>query len=335
MGRALLELIITHYREDWAVCSKMFQMLDIQRGMAGGECRVTLVQDGAEGALDTARLMKKYAFITSVVEIPHGGISRARNAGLDSADAEYVMFCDCDDMLYSCDSLRTILDGIRASGGRADLIWGPMLIESREKDGRWQTVPQGWNHIFIHGKCWRLDWLREKNIRFCDSLEYSEDSLFCATAALEMDPARIGKLPREVYMWCLRRGSCTSDPENEARNREHLARRRCMMPGICMERGKPEDARTHALRAIYDSYHEYTGGTIPAAEVKRLEESVARWLVIPWMKETEKVDPDDAAQLWKISRESTERKGQREQEGEAFRDWVARLTAEYGSETAG
>ena len=137
MSEAKLEIIITHYNENMAVCSKMFKMFDVQRGMKQGEVRITVVQDGKEGALDTAELMKKYPFITSVIEIPHGGVSAARNAGIDAARSEWIMFMDCDDMLYACDSLRTILDAIEDEKGRADLIWGQMMIENRTKSGVW------------------------------------------------------------------------------------------------------------------------------------------------------------------------------------------------------
>lgn len=326
MDRAKLEIVITHWNEDWAVCSKMFKMLDVQRGMgsAGREVRITWVQDGRTGALDTARIMKRYPFVTGCIEIPHGGISAARNAGLDAAEAEFVMFCDCDDMFYSCDALRTILDGITDAAGRADLIRGPMIIEGRTKDGVWVGTPEENDWIFIHGKAWRTDWLREKRIRFDERIDYSEDSLFCATAALEIDPGRIGKLPRPVYMWCLRDGSCTADEKLQARNRKDLAKHRCYMPGICWQRGKTEDARTHALRGIYDSYFEYTDGTIPADELEKLERFIAAGLIGPWGAETEKVSAADRAELWRVSRESAARK-KHKAPTVSFRAWAEHM----------
>ncbi len=331
MDRAKLEIIVTHYNESWAVCSKFFKMLDVQRGMAaGGEVRVTIVQDGDDGKLDTAKLMKMYPFITSVIEIPHKGVSAARNAGIDSADAEWVMFCDCDDMLYSCDSLRRILDGIDAEDGRADLIRGPFLTEIRTKNGEWITTKNEKDWVFIHGKIWRLEWLRKNGIRFDERLDYSEDSLFCETAELAMDPKRIGKLTAPVYMWCLRSGSCTSDESRLARNREHLAWHRCYLPGICRERGRMEEARTTALRGIFDSYHEYTGGTIGDAERMKLEEIIAKGLVIPWLEEAEKADEDDQAILWKVSKESAMAKKQWNGKTIPFGDWVENLKARYG-----
>ena len=121
---ASLEIVITHYNEDWAVCSKLFKMLDVQRGMGpcGEEARISVVQDGNDsGGVKWAEVMRVYPFISSITTIPHGGISAARNAGIDAAKAEWILFADCDDMPYSCDSLRTMLGGIAdGKGGSSD-----------------------------------------------------------------------------------------------------------------------------------------------------------------------------------------------------------------------
>ncbi len=323
--KAKLEIIVTHWKEPWAVCSKFFDMLNVQRGMNAGECRVTLVQDGDEDRLDTGYLLKKYGFISSVIDIPHSGISAARNAGLDAAKADWVMFCDCDDMLYSGDSLRAILDAIAAIGNQADLLWGPFYIENRSREGIWSMTPEGWNNIFIHSKIWRAAWLKEKDIRFDERLDYSEDSLFCATAALELDPKRIRKINQTIYVWCLRGGSCTSDKGNEARNREHLARHRVYFPEICMARGHITEARTNALRGIYDSYYEMTGGTIPVHERWELEKIITRGLLVPWSEECAKIPKEEKTKIMSVSRESTVRKGMFSEECCTFREWVGKM----------
>ena len=107
---ALLDIVITHRDEEWRVGRKMFEMLKLQRGVREEDFRVILVQDGEEGnPLDMERVMKLYPFVDSVLEIPRGGVSAARNEGLRYADAEWVMFCDFDDCLYSANPERILL----------------------------------------------------------------------------------------------------------------------------------------------------------------------------------------------------------------------------------
>ena len=65
-----------------------------------------------------------------VIHIPNGGVSNARNIGLDMAEGEYITFIDADDRvtegylenLYDCITNSKELTGTRTSGGACGLI---------------------------------------------------------------------------------------------------------------------------------------------------------------------------------------------------------------------
>lgn len=329
MAKAL-EIIITHWKEPWVICEKLIQTLDIQRGMDGQACGVTFVQDGEDcGDLDLARLARRYPFITRIIRIPHGGISAARNVGMDAADAEFIMFCDCDDMFYSCDSVRKMLNAIRDSQGRADVIWGTMYIESRTAAGKWSLRAMGWNLVFTHAKAWRLSWLRERGIRFQEGIDYSEDSLFNAVAAMELSPGRVRGIQEPIYVWCLRAGSCTSDRANDPRNRAHLARHRILLPQIARER-RPQEAAAKAVRGIFDAYYELTGGRVPEDEGEKLAEIYTRELILPWEAEIAGMDPEERRQIMAASREHAVREHGFREETILFGDWIKEMKRTHG-----
>ena len=323
-----LEIIITHWREPWVVCEKMFQMLDVQRAMTREECAVTVVQDGEMKRLDAAMLMRRYPFVQRVIHVPEGGVSAARNAGMDEAIGDWIMFCDCDDMLYSGDSLRRILDAIDENQGKADLIWGHVAIENRDAAGRYLRSMEGWNLVFIHGKIWRRAWLKEKGLRFLDGLAYSEDSLFNAEAGMELEPERVKEIPEAIYMWCLRAGSCTSDRGNDGRNREHMARHRAELPRIAARR-KPEEAAAKAWRGICDACNEYRAGRIPEEKKEALGRYYTRELIEPWEEAIRKMDPEEREKIQAVSAETARRMDGMKERADVGR-WMSRMKKKYG-----
>lgn len=332
-----LDLVVTHWKEPWDDFRTFLIMLNMQRGIRDGECRLIFVQDGDDtGGFDPEQVLTDCIIPSVVHRIPHGGVSKARNTGLDMAEADWVMFCDCDDCLYSVDSLRTILDSIDEAGDRADLLWAPFWMEMENKDGQWRRQIQNRNWIFIHGKVWRREWLNEHRIRFNEEIAYSEDALFNTEAGLEIEPSRIAHMKEPVYMWCKRKGSCTENPENAIRNRRHMFHSRILKPDICIRRGLPYDAMTHAMRGILDSYYELVGGTIPEAEQEVLERMVTDELIRPWYKRI-RITSEDMNELGIVSRNSAIRKRAypgEEKDGtwedyEPFTRWVAAMLEKY------
>ena len=251
-----LDIIITHHNEPWAEVRKMFEMIRMQRGVKPGEFRVILVQDGEDSGLDMQRISRVYPFVQTVVELPGCGVSEARNTGLDFAEAAWVMFCDCDDCLYSVDSLHRILESLREAGDRADLVWSDIWIELRTEDGRFLKNKKGWNTVFIHGKVYRREFLVSHGITFDTDLDYSEDAMFNALVSMEIQSDRIAKMPEVVYMWCFRRGSLSNYEGGDAKRNLSLYKKRVRLIEAYAERGMKYDARTAAARCLLDYYWE-------------------------------------------------------------------------------
>ena len=261
---ALLDIIITHYNEKWEDCRGMFEMLRLQRGVDPEEFRVILVQDGGDDALDLRRMMKVYPFIAQVAEIPHRGVSAARNYGLSIAESKWIMFCDVDDFLYSTDSLFRILESLKEAGDLADLVYSDFWMEVQTIDGKYGKVKKTRNRVFIHGKCWRREFLQEHHLRFDEELTYSEDALFCETADMEMQAARIAKMPEVVYVWRLRQESLSNYTGGDAKRNLSLYRKRLKLIRAYQERGREYDAKCAALRVILEYYWELNGAKEPA-----------------------------------------------------------------------
>lgn len=62
------------------------------------DIEILLVNDGSkDGSLAVCRRFAQEDSRVRVIDKPNGGVSSARNAGLDAARGDYVMFCDSDD----------------------------------------------------------------------------------------------------------------------------------------------------------------------------------------------------------------------------------------------
>ena len=155
-----------------------------------------LVDDGSPD--NCGAICDEYAQKDSRVRVIHkenGGVSSARNAGLDIANGTYVTFCDSDDY-YTVEWLENLLVAITSN--QADVIVGNFkMMSSDEKElqsiqhevatyqtesfeGKKQYVysqlfgnKNGWE---VWSRLFKMQIVKDKNVRFCESCgNYAED----------------------------------------------------------------------------------------------------------------------------------------------------------------
>ena len=217
MKKRVLDIIVPHYNESWDIVRPFFDILNSQRGVNFDAFKVWLIHDGTEP-------FSEDYFCNGLVNveqicIEHGGVSKARNWGIDHADATWVTFCDCDDCFSSVFSLRFVMQALSAENTDAfDLVWGSFYIYNPSV----LLSFNDYNSVFNHNKYYRLDFLKEHNLRFNEKLYMSEDNAFNTIARMELKTERIGEIQSEVplYIWCRRPGSVTTDFSRWLKNAE-------------------------------------------------------------------------------------------------------------------
>lgn len=170
------------------------------------DAQIILVNDGSRDGSEA--ICREYACAHSRVHVlsrPNGGVSSARNAGLDMARGQYVLFVDSDD--YVAPDYFARLDAL-GQGARYDLI----LFSSSRTDGHTQTPRILADETALHGdaaaqilsrahwrktinqpwnKRYRLELIRSLGLRFHESISIGEDKLFNLEYALACESCRV------------------------------------------------------------------------------------------------------------------------------------------------
>lgn len=184
---------------------------------------VILVDDGSTDS--SPLICDRYSSTDSRFRTIHktnGGVSSARNAGMNMAKGEYVMFLDSDDALLpdAMQSLASVADGADfVMGGYRIFIGGipdREVIPLRRKKYEGDDMAMFFDDN-IRRNCETLDapWakmFRRKaigDLQFCENLSYAEDKLFVFSFLASARSASVCDTP--VYAYHLRSGSLGSD----------------------------------------------------------------------------------------------------------------------------
>lgn len=244
-----LQILIPHYKETENEVKPLLDSIALQQNVDFSEIGVIICHDGEESRnLD----LPYYPFHIEQIRQEHKGVSAARNACLDHATAEYVMFCDADDMFSNVCGLYIIF---REFVQGFDSLISCFMEETRNpKTGEHVYVNHDMDSTFVHGKVHRRQYLLDNNIRWNDSLTIHEDSYFNILCQNLSQNVKYCQMP--FYLWKWRDASvCRHDPKYILKTYRNMLDSNDALIDAFLSRGRQDKAMFYTAFMCFDAYY--------------------------------------------------------------------------------
>lgn len=328
---AKLDIIIPHHREPWETGKKLFDMLELQRGIEKSDFRVIFVEDGAEDRINFMA-MNLYSFdIVVAVNTDGQGVSAARNTGIDTAAAPWVTFVDFDDMYTSVFSLKVALEAIeRAEKAGKVYLWNGFTEEGYTTDGRYALHRHEWDMTFIHGRFYKRQFLEDNELRFNEDLHFGEDQDFNTICQIIAGPERIDEIREPIFLWCTNENSVTRRVKDKSEFYADMLKHRFATLEELEARGIEGEHTAGVIRITADSFYEMNADVTPK-NISDCEPAFAAW----WKKNrmTFMTAPKGLiGQIVNTVRQSAIEKGMIEYEKITLEQWLRYLDEKYPDE---
>jgi len=253
-----LQLLIPQYDETEEVIKPLLDSIEIQQNIDFKDIGVIIVNDGSDVRL-SKEFLDGYSFKIEYSLNEHKGVSATRNACLDKATADYVMFCDADDMFYSPCAIWFIIQEINTDNGDGTTGFDSMLTlfveESRDPVTKQVIyINREMDSTFVHGKVHRRKYLLDNNIRWNDNLTIHEDSYF--NILCQNLSTRVKYTPTPLYLWRWRDNSvCRHDPKYILKTYINLIDSNDALIEEFFNREKQDKALFYITFLIFDAYY--------------------------------------------------------------------------------
>ena len=258
-----LQILIPHYQEIAEEIKPLLDSIAIQQSINFKDIGVIICHDGLEShdftfnkdIADKYNFVVEYPFEIKQIRQEHKGVSAARNACLDAATADYVMFCDADDMFYSVCGFYIIFREINENGGFDSLV-SMFIEESRNPENKDDIiyVNHEMDSTFVHGKVHRRGYLKEKNIRWNDNLTIHEDSYFNILCQNLSENVKYCQMP--FYLWKWRDASvCRHDPKYILKTYKNMLASNDALIDEFIKRGLQDKVLFYTALMTFDAYY--------------------------------------------------------------------------------
>ena len=193
------------------------------------EVEAILVDDGSKD--NCGAIIDEYAALhsdtVSVIHKPNGGLSSARNIGLDRATGEYILFPDPDDYL-DASFAATILEAIEKykqpdvvlfdyhdvlPDGKIKLKNIPMFKQGRIDKKVFLHEFAKDDHIMSTVWCKAIKRKFYDGLRFDTNIKVAEDALLLTDLMLKVET--LVYIPQALYFYCVRMDSLTKSMDTE------------------------------------------------------------------------------------------------------------------------
>lgn len=247
-----LQVLVPQYKETDEIIKPLLDSIALQQSVDFGEIGVIICNDGTDVYLSD-ELLTGYPFRIDYYKCEHGGVSATRNKCLDHATADYVMFCDADDMFVNSCGLYIVFREIEQGG--FETLTSCFVEETRNPENKRQVVyiNHDMDSTFVHGKIHNRNFLLDNNIRWNDALTIHEDSYFnCLCRALARE---VKYCPTPFYLWKWRDESvCRHDPKYILKTYNNMLDSNTALVRQFQRRRRENEAMFYATMMIYDAY---------------------------------------------------------------------------------
>lgn len=248
-----LQILIPQYRESDEVIKPLLDSIMVQQSVdLKNDVGVIIVNDGSDVFL-SEEFLNSYPFEVKYFKEKHRGVSGTRNACFDHSTADYVMFCDADDMFCNVCGLHIIFNEIENGG--FDSLVSCFVEESRHPQTK---KPLYLNHemdsTFVHGKVHRRKYLVDQHIRWNKNLTIHEDSFF--NIQCQNLSKNVKYCPMPFYLWKWRDESvCRHDPKYILKTYNNMIDSNDALIDEFLKRGMLDKAGFYTVFMIFDAYY--------------------------------------------------------------------------------
>lgn len=247
-----IQILVPQYNETEDIIQPLLNSIALQQGVNFDEIGVIICNDGSDIILSDD-FLNSYPYKIEYYKEAHNGVSATRNSCLDHATADYVMFCDADDMFYNMCGLWIILREIELGG--FDTLVSAFTEESRNPETKERLyVNHDMDSTFVHGKVHKRQYLIDKRIRWNPSLTIHEDSYFnilCQNLTEE-----VKYCPTPFYLWKWRDASvCRHDPKYILKTYNNMLDSNEALINEFLHRGMLDKASFYTVFMIFDAYY--------------------------------------------------------------------------------
>ena len=245
------QILVPQYKEDEEVIKPLLDSIALQQNIDMKDIGVIICNDGSDVFLSD-KFLRSYPYKIKYYKEPHRGVSATRNACLDHSTAEYVMFCDADDMFYSVCGLWQMF---REMDAGFDSMVSVFIEETRHPETKEVIYT---NHemdsTFVHGKIHRRQYLIDNNIRFNDNLTIHEDSYF--NILCQNLSQNVKYCPVPFYLWKWRDDSvCRHDPKYILKTYNNMLDSNDALIDEFLSRGMQDKATFYTVFMTFDAYY--------------------------------------------------------------------------------
>lgn len=180
---------------------------------------IIVINDGStDNTLDILNKLCSCDKRIKVISIKNGGVSNARNIGLDTATGDIISFVDADDYIIE-NMIETMIRVFMQH--KVQLVACSFLGNDKHPHGKqlynrngmlYETIDANLFKGYIWNKYFKADIIRKNNIRFRNDIHMCEDMLFCLEYIQNIENGWY--IDSEMYQYVISNSSMTHNGFN-------------------------------------------------------------------------------------------------------------------------